>query len=355
MMPRLKTVSRTAATVPVAFIRSVLISYDRLGRDPQALLRRTRITPQSLATEAGRITRHQFQDFFIGAVHDLEDEALGWFTRPIRIGTTGMVWRASLAAPSLEIALRRWFRHQGLVTDDIALTLAVDDTQATITMAERCDLGPHRDFACITALKIIHGFASWLIDSRLPLLGVTLPYAKPPHGDLYSLYFPGQVRFEAAATSLSFDRRYLGLSVLRDDAALRRLLRHQFEVMIVQYRRDRLLSVQVDGRLRGDLGLGARVEDVARSLRLSIRSLHRHLRDEGTSFQAIKDRLRCARATALLTGGGLPVKTIARQLDFADDKAFARAFRGWTGQSPSACRAAARLDARRDGMRSPLM
>ncbi|MEH2499791.1 AraC-like DNA-binding protein [Bradyrhizobium sp. AZCC 1678] len=324
-------------TVPIAFIHTILSGYKRYGRDASSLLRRTQIAPAILDNPGALITWQQFQTFYFGAVRELEDETVGCYTRPIQV-IAGLLWRAALAAPTLGLALRRWFRYQALLIEDVTIEITITGQNAVIALNEHSDLGARRDFACVTWLKVIHGFASWLIDSRVPLIDVTFPYPRPPHGALYALYFPGKISFGREVTSLSFDRRYLELPVVRDDQALRRMLKQQCNMMIVQYRRDRLLSARVREQLRADLGLALGVEGISRALRLSTRSLHRHLREEGTSFQAIKNHLRCEWAMTLLTGPALPVKVIAKQLRFADDKAFARAFKQWTGQSPSTYR-----------------
>lgn len=72
---------------------------------------------------------------------------------------------------------------------------------------------------------------------------------------------------------------------------------------------------------------------VARRLGMSVASLRRRLAERGTSFRAVRhDTLRSLAATRLESGH--PVAAIAEELGFSDGRSFARAFRGWTGQSP---------------------
>jgi AraC-like DNA-binding protein len=68
---------------------------------------------------------------------------------------------------------------------------------------------------------------------------------------------------------------------------------------------------------------------------VSLRSLHRHLRQEGASLQGLKDEARRERSEALLTRSAVTVKEVARAVGFRSEKSFARAFRGWTGLTPS--------------------
>lgn len=92
--------------------------------------------------------------------------------------------------------------------------------------------------------------------------------------------------------------------------------------------------------LRPQLLMGeANMEEVALRLGLHPRTLRRRLRQEGTSFEAIKDEVRHAAARELLMQGALGIADIAFTLDYASVSSFAHAFRRWSGMSPGRWRA----------------
>jgi len=70
-------------------------------------------------------------------------------------------------------------------------------------------------------------------------------------------------------------------------------------------------------------------------LHVSARTLHRQLREEGASLQALKDEVRRARALELLLRTRRPIKQVAEAAGFQNEKSFMRAFKGWTGQTPA--------------------
>ena len=74
--------------------------------------------------------------------------------------------------------------------------------------------------------------------------------------------------------------------------------------------------------------------DVAERLGLHPRTLRRRLREEGTSFEAIKDEVRYAAARELLMLGALGIADISFTLDYASVSSFVHAFRRWSGMSP---------------------
>jgi AraC-like DNA-binding protein len=77
---------------------------------------------------------------------------------------------------------------------------------------------------------------------------------------------------------------------------------------------------------------------IARRLAVSERTLHRQLADHGETFQAIATQARRDAAESLLTTTGHSIADIAFLTGFADQTAFTRAFKRWTGTTPAAFR-----------------
>jgi AraC-like DNA-binding protein len=322
------------AETPMAFVRAILLAYEKYGRDPSDALRRARIERSQLERPSARIDADQMETISATAMQELDDEALGWFSRRLPWGTYGMLCRASLGSPTLGVALKRWCRHHRLLTEDVLLRLEVDGTTARLVIEERCALGAMREFALLSSLRYIHGYACWLINSQLPLREVTFPIPPPPHESVYPLLFPGPVRFHALRASLCFDAGYLELAPKRDEDAMRKMLERALPLTVRQYRRDRLLVERVRAYFAEPGTAGATAEELAAALHLSVRSLHRKLALEGASLQRIKDEVHRRRALELLGRTSLPIKRVAAEVGYADEKSFSRAFKQWTGESP---------------------
>jgi AraC-like DNA-binding protein len=82
----------------------------------------------------------------------------------------------------------------------------------------------------------------------------------------------------------------------------------------------------------------ASLEIIATELALTPRTLQRRLRAEGTSHEALLDQLRHTLAMDYLQRSGLGTEDVAVMLGFADSRGFRRAFKRWTGMSPSELR-----------------
>jgi AraC-like DNA-binding protein len=333
------------SATPIAFIRAIILAYRRYGIDPANALRQAQISRKQLADPESRVNAAQMEIMSGVAMQELDDEALGWFSRRLPWGSYGMLCRASLSSPNLGVALKRWCRHHRLLTDDIVLTLGASKRIATLAIETRRKPGPMQEFCLVSSLRYVLGYASWAIDSRIELLETRFPFAAPAHQSVYPLLFPGgPVRFAAEPTGISFDAHYLSLPLQRDERALRTMLQRALPLTVLQYRRDRLLVQRVRKLLSLQVGEAFTADSIADRLHVSTRTLHRQLREEGASLQQLKDEIRRDHAMELLARSAKPVKQVAMAAGFRNEKSFARAFRHWTGETPSAFRDKTRMD-----------
>ncbi len=328
------------AETPIAFIHAMLEAYKARGLDPSGALAKAQIAPNLLTDQHARVTALQLEWMSEAAMRELDDEALGWFRRRLPWGSYGMLVRASLTAPTLGVAMKRWCRHHNLLTDDITLSLSTEHGLAHIDLLEhpeRHDLGRLREFCLVSVLRNALGVACWLTDSRISLTRSQLNLTAPAHVSSYRVLFDGPVEFMPAAalplSRLSFDAGYLSLPVRRDELALQRMLQRALLLTVRPYRRDRLLVEKVRQVLAEHLADARNADAVASHLGLSTRTLHRQLREEGASLQQLKDGVRRERALELLLKTRKPIKQVAAEVGFAHDKSFMRAFRVWTGKT----------------------
>ena len=328
--------SRTAGTAatPIAFARAIVQAYERYGQSPSRALKLAQITSASLQKDHERITARQMETLSGAAMQELDDEALGAFSRRLPWGSYGMLARASITSPNLGVALNRWCRHHALLTGDVTLRVLPSGESAAITVDEGASPGQVGEFGLVHILRNIHGLACWYVDSRIALQGASFPFDAPPHQDAYPLMFQGPLQFNAAQAEIRFDARYLALPLRRDEKALQQMLQRALPLTVLQYRRDRLLVQQVRQALANPEVQIHNAQTLAALLMTSPRSLHRQLEEEGASLQQLKDQVRSEKARDLLLRTAKPIKQVAAASGFRNEKSFIRAFREWTGASP---------------------
>lgn len=326
------------AETPISFIQAIATAYAQRGLHIDEALNKAQIEPQLLKKNNARVTAMQMELISGIAMQELDDEGLGWFSRRLPWGSYGMLVRASLTSPTLGVALTRWCRHHGLLTDDICLSLSEYNGIASLHLEEVQDLGVFREFCVVSVLRNALGVACWLTDSRIPLRATHLRFAPPAHADSYHVLFDGPTHFNAPENALQFDAGYLALSVRRDETALQHMLQRALLLTVRPYRRDRLLVEKVRQTLAQHPEHSRNAEDLAAWLHMSARTLHRQLKEEGASLQALKDSVREQRARALLLRTQKPLKQIAKDVGFSNEKSLIRAFKAWTGQAPETFR-----------------
>ena len=75
-------------------------------------------------------------------------------------------------------------------------------------------------------------------------------------------------------------------------------------------------------------------EEVAAALHMSVRTLRRHLDEEGTSYRAVVEQTREHLAEELLGTAGLSVEEVARRIGYSEASSVVHAFRRWKGLTP---------------------
>jgi AraC-like DNA-binding protein len=87
------------------------------------------------------------------------------------------------------------------------------------------------------------------------------------------------------------------------------------------------------------------MQEIARELRISARTLQRRLQESGRSFQQVLEEARHELARHYLASSPLELNETAYLLGYEDASSFGRAFRGWEGVPPALWRDAQRAKA----------
>jgi AraC-like DNA-binding protein len=168
---------------------------------------------------------------------------------------------------------------------------------------------------------------------------VRVTHADPGYAGEYERIFQAPVTFGADRNGLLLDEAVVTrrFKVLPPYAA--EVLAGHADSLLARLDGARSTRGQVEAILAPLLDRGEpRMEAVAAQLGVSRQTLFRRLKSEGATFEAVLDDLRLKLALRHLCEGGLSVNATAFRLGFSDPAAFSRAFKRWTGKSPSQAR-----------------
>ncbi len=325
-------------TLSSCFLRAFFDETRTDSANQLRLLEAVGIGTDTLAADNGRITEDQFAALYRLMAAESKDEMLGLFSRPLAGGAMKFGGYIMITASTVGVALYRYSRFLHMITDDVEVVVAREEGIGSVTFVEPA--GPRRSgtMGLELLLKVIHGVMSWLIGRNVPLISVDFAFAAPSHVDDLHTLFPGPIRFDQAATAITFDVGLLDLSFRRTEQDLRVFLSRQPSEWLCSPSAKQPVTHLVRTCLleRGIGSFGA--AEIAKSLNMSSRTLSRRLEGEQTTLKHIQDTLRRDLAIHRLTQTRDPISDIANDLGFGDIASFYRAFRGWTGVAPGAYR-----------------
>ena len=152
---------------------------------------------------------------------------------------------------------------------------------------------------------------------------------------MYETHFRCPVKFKASQNALVFSKADIERPFLTHNADLLAMVAPQLEAAIQQQLARKTISGQVKGILKRLLaGQRPVIQDVARELHLSTRTLQRRLTDEDTTFQQLMEEARRELARHYLLHSSLELNETAYLLGYEDANSFFRAFHHWEGTSP---------------------
>lgn len=286
---------------------------------------------------AHRVTLDQIVRFYQIAAIETEDEMMGLWSRPIRSRALQHLLTTVREASSLPSALHRFSTFWNLLLDDYHLKLRNESDRIILELVPR---GPQsiQRFGHMLILKLIHGLLSWLAGYEVPVMAVQFVFECPEFAEDYSIIFPARASFGAPYSSISFETAKLGPANKRSTIELTDFLNRAPRDWIFTNFREHTQSLRVREFLYRANWMDCQLVDAAQALKIAPRTLMRRLSSDNTSFQAIKDGLRRDIAIRDLQNGRKSIEEISQDVGFSSAANFHRAFRRWTGVTPSSYR-----------------
>lgn len=266
------------------------------------------------------------------------DKALGLvvgrYARATDIHSVGF---GMLAAHSVRDALQRLVRYRKALHSTLELELVREgDTEALVVLTDISEIASIHGIDAFFASLL--KFCTNLYGPGFRFVRVELTRSKQQPAR-YEEAFGCPVEFDASRNAVVIESKILDSPLASEN----RDLAFQSDRIIEQYIaslnpdetatkvREMLLELLPSGEASGDV--------IARKLNKSMSSLQRALRAEGTSYRDLLEDTRRSLAEQYIAAGKYNLVQIAYLLGFADQSNFTRAFKRWTGMSPSEFRA----------------
>jgi AraC-like DNA-binding protein len=337
--PDTKFKSMDWGAVPVARAET-LAGYPRLvaklGGDHVAMLRRAQIDPAVLDDPDGLIA-------FRSMVYLLERTASELDCPDFGIKLAATQGPAKIFSP-VGVAMRN-SRTLGealqFCVDNVhvycnALRVAFDtleDNTAFLRFDVMVDRLPYQQQMMEYLLALMHNVTPLMSGDRARIQEIWFTHAPIAPLKSYRMHFHSRVRFEQPMNGLLFDGRDLDAPVLNRDRQLYQLATSFIDVGFPKAQKTFSAHVRalISRLLRGE---DSSLEHVAQILGMQSRTLQRRLREEGQSFEMMKDGVRRDTALQFLRSKRTPLIHVAEALGYSEVSTLSRSCYRWFSASP---------------------
>lgn len=323
--------------VPRIFPQTYLAIAHERGADIQALLQQAHLPADFTTSKQGEITVIQMKQLLDVILDAVGNEGIGidvgWRLPPTAYGNFGY---ALLCAETMAdvIALCQRFWH--LVGRGISLSVEEHGDTSVIDIAPYATLPePFRKLMFEATLTSFYRGFQLLLATEVNDIEIWFDFPAPPHEHKVKATLP-RVQYDMPAVQFRFPSELNNARLgMHNPTGL------QFAIEQCE-REEALLDIGIDqllAKVKHEMVFGATgypsLETLSQRLNMTARTLRRKLDQQGTNYKALLEEAKRRDAIRLLDDRDMDIQKVAELLGYQDPANFTRAFRQWTGQTPS--------------------
>lgn len=326
------------------FVSSLADFACEKGAKRAVLLEQSGLTEDNICDQDNRIPRTAYHALIAAAITQTGDTALLLrHTLETQLESMSVVGQIVHTSASLRHSLEQLNRYLHLM-GDVELPQGVERfellrTDDGLWIVDHLILPPELYFwSEVSFARFISEFRRSFPSATFEI-AMEVTYPPPPHVDQYPELFRVPVRFNAKRNALQIDLVWDTPDSEFEPGnayAFGVFTRHADE-MLAKLQADRSTRAQIEALILPKMHEGPiSMDQVAAEIAISRQTLYRRLKDEGVTFAELHDELRHRMALEYLEGQKVTVNEAAYLLGFSEASSFVRAFKRWTGLSPTA-------------------
>ena len=317
--------------------RALLNACARLGLDTAQILEAAKLNSATIEDPDARISVQQVEALWKKAYELSNDPNLALHAvEVLPFGAYRVIDFLASSAPTVGAALAKVSDYFPLINEVVRLPFAVGDRHVTFAVeAPSHPSAITRPYAEYTLAAV---FLRTRIATNQPyrLMRVEFTHTRPADISEHERIFECPVRFGAETCQMVMARDAWDTPGMGDNSTLFSVLDTHAKMLLDQLPKPADLVGRVREAIEAELrGGNSSLESVARQLAMSPRTLQRRLRDHGVLFNDVQDAMRFRAAKSYLAKGDVAGTEVAYLLGFAEQSSFNRAFKRWSGQTPT--------------------
>jgi AraC-like DNA-binding protein len=319
-------------------VRGVLDVLHARGISTTELLNDTPWTEERLSDMRTRLGHGELELLITRGVRLARDPALG-----LRVGSSApdtigqIVSYVALSAASLEDAFARFVHFSPLLFDGFEFRLARGTEHARLSYTLPNVLDPQSTrFVAEFASAFLAKLGARRFGRGTSATSFGFAYSCPDYVHDYQDVLGANLRFDQPSFSFDFPLAWLEQPQAHGDSLMLCELTELAERLLVRAFDPVSTVDRVRTRLRQTIEpIGFDNSELAKEMRMSVRVLRRRLAGEGVTLTGLRKLILRERAMRELLRPNANIKNIAEQLGYSEPSAFHRAFKRWTGSTPS--------------------
>ncbi|MBL4607572.1 MAG: AraC family transcriptional regulator [Pseudomonadales bacterium] len=327
-----QTISLNPITIP-----SLINIAIKHGVNASTLLNEVGISADSVTDPKATLTLGQLDALYSACGVSMGNPAFGLHMGNMtRLDSLNLIGSLIGTSDTLNHAVDHYHRFRELLHPFMDMDISIDGKEATLiyspTVANDITLQPcYSEMFLTSILKIF----SELTRKPFRLNRVELSYADPGYSDIYTNSFDAPVYFNRSQSAMIFDASLLDQALPGRYPELNSGFETQAEKYLLELDRLNSVECQVVRYLQENMGVRPiSMQDAARRLNVTTRTLQRRLKKENTSYVGIRESIRFKQAQLYLTETNINIDEIASRLGFSEPTNFYHAFKRWASMSP---------------------
>jgi AraC-like DNA-binding protein len=331
----------TGSTVLRSQMAPVFLTvYGAAGGDVAALTERFGLTANATSQRELEVSLDTLDAIANAAAAQAQDPNLGLhLAARLPHGSYGLLEYIGRSASTVRHAGERFLRYSTLLNDVVRFAFEPRGDVAVLSQRVAGHPGCVGRQAGEMFMALVVRYLRELTTADWNPVRVAFAHAAPADTSELDAYFRAPLVWSCGENHVELPLALLERPCVSHDANLFSVLDEQAERLLASRPPKESAVVALDrirAQVRAALDDGQpQLADVAKALRMSARTLQRRLKDEKTSFQDVVDSVRDEIARTAMANPKYSLGDVAYLLGFSEISAFTRAFKRWTGMTPS--------------------
>lgn len=336
------TLTKTDTVIPPYIICRLVNFLADKGYDCGVLLEGTSLCKEDICSPEVRVSFEQINRAILNCENAWRGDELGFelgleLGKHFRVGHLGVIGNLALASKDLKSALLNVFHY--LPLRNPLLNFNVERTHKSLVFVFNSDieLGMSRRFITIYLFTCLRMTIIQLLNKRIHS-SETYTF-KSDIKDISSAHqvLGNHVFTSEQEDSITVDRDALDLNLNSADIGAYKEALKILDASASRGNNQQPSSVnsKVQALLMSHLHNAPSEQCAAKLMGYSERNFRRKLKSENTTYRALLQETRLSHATSMLSSDSMTMECIAYELGYQNTSSFCRAFKNWTGVSPS--------------------